>query len=345
MTQPILRILIQEKLVNGRSPRIQIPRIRGGPRNGKGLLRGLTLAAFAVLSTMTFVVSAGAVTAITSCPTALSTFGETYVLTSDPKTNPDRILTSCDTCLTVANDRVTIDLAGHTIIGFCGGAGVTDDGIGVQGTTVKNGTITGFGVGVALGASARTVIRNLEVSDNVSHGLLLGLRSLAKGCLIQGNGGDGIIIGEFGQVQDCTIGGPDAADGNGGFGIFGASHLLITRNTVVGNQSGIVVVGELSTVSFNTSSGNTFFGVFAAGKHLITSNITNGKGPGNAISGLSPVSDNISTENGAVGVQAVGVQASCPSTVTNNRSSGNSSMDYNIGFDSIGTGCQTSNNK
>ncbi len=45
MTQPIRRVLIQETLANG-----------------KGLLRGLTLAAFAVLGTMTCVASVGAAT-------------------------------------------------------------------------------------------------------------------------------------------------------------------------------------------------------------------------------------------------------------------------------------------
>ena len=48
----------------------------------KGLLRRLTLAAFAVLGTMTCAASAGAAEAITSCAT-LSTFGGTYVLAAD----------------------------------------------------------------------------------------------------------------------------------------------------------------------------------------------------------------------------------------------------------------------
>jgi hypothetical protein len=72
-------------------------------------LRGLTLAAFAALGTMTCVASAGAATAITECMT-LSTFGGAYVLAND--------LASCGgTCLEVDNDRITIDLAGHTIAG------------------------------------------------------------------------------------------------------------------------------------------------------------------------------------------------------------------------------------
>jgi hypothetical protein len=45
MPQPTLRVLIQEKLAHGRLARTNILR--------KGLLHGLTLAAFAALGTMT----------------------------------------------------------------------------------------------------------------------------------------------------------------------------------------------------------------------------------------------------------------------------------------------------
>jgi hypothetical protein len=151
MTQSILRVLIQEKLAHGRFPRTHIPRTWGGPRNGKGLLRGLTLAAFAALGTMTCVASAGAATAITECMT-LSTFGGAYVLAND--------LASCGgTCLVVANDRITIDLAGHTIAGSrCAGCSATESAgsriaDGAAGTTIKNGTITGFAVGVDLASA------------------------------------------------------------------------------------------------------------------------------------------------------------------------------------------------
>jgi hypothetical protein len=199
MTQPILRVLIQEQLAYGRLPRIQIPRIWGDPRNGEprdggeetvtraqrthpamsnGLLRGLTLAAFAALGTMTCVASAGAATEITSC-TTLSTFGEPYVLTADltPDCGTCLDLTEnptpdCGTCLVVANDRITIDLADHTISGSCaGGAGVTDGGTPRRLTTVKNGTITGFEVGV-FSARAPATSFAISRSDNASHGLL-----------------------------------------------------------------------------------------------------------------------------------------------------------------------------
>jgi hypothetical protein len=216
----------------------------------------------------------------------------------------------------------------------------------LQWTTVKNGAIRGFGVGINLGSSARNTIRDLEVSD-AGYGLVLGPRSLVKGCLIESNRQDGINIGYFGQVQDCTIGDapPNVGGGNGGNGIFGGIRMLITNNTVVGNQSGILV-GDFSTVSFNTSSANTVYGVLAFGtRTLITGNTTNDNGNAEvATGGLSSVSSNISNDNVGGGI-GVGVEASCPSTVTNNKSSGNSLLNYNIGKDIIGTGCQTNNNK
>jgi hypothetical protein len=368
MTQSILRVLIQEKLAHGRFPRTHIPRTWGGPRNGKGLLRGLTLAAFAALGTMTCVASAGAATAITECMT-LSTFGGAYVLAND--------LASCGgTCLEVANDRITIDLAGHTIAGpldernqgLCSDAGVgagitTDSGTARQVTTIKNGTITGFfGDGINLDLSTRNLILNLTSSFNSGGGIFVGARSLVKGCVIADNGGNGITIGDFGQIQDCEI------TGNaGGFGIFGGHHMLVKDNIVSGNQLGINV-GDFGTVTYNESSKNTFRGLFSGNRSLVTGNTTNENGigydeAGIATGGLSSVTYNFSNQNGGGGIDValggpfegtrslvtgnitnrnggIGVAASCPSTVTNNRSLDNGLMNYDIG-----KGCHSTNNK
>jgi hypothetical protein len=369
MTQPILRVLIQEKLVNGHSPRTHIPRIWGRPRAhpamSNGLLRGLTLAAFAALGTMTCAASAGAATRINVC-TDLSTFGETYVLAAD--------LTSCGDCLVVTRNRITIDLAGYTIFAACYGvgAGVTDGGTAVQGTTVKNGTIKGFADGVLLANSTRNQILNLTSSGNSANGINVGVRSLVKSCEVVDNGENGILIGEFGQVQDCTITGHVAPEGNGGFGIVGAGHLLVKDNDVSDNKVGILV-GDFGTVSFNTASNNVFSGLFAGNHSLVTGNTTNGNGIENESSGIttggvSSVSHNTSSRNGGGGINVVvfdallddgtrnlvtgnttdnnglvGVTAMCPGTVTNNKSSGNGSGIWD-NYD-IGLGCRTSNNQ
>jgi hypothetical protein len=348
MPQPILRVLIQEKVANGSSPRTQIPR--------KGLLRGLTLAAFAALGTMICVASAGAAP-LSTCGT-LKTLGATYSLTMD--------LVSCDTCLVVAGDRITIDLANHMIsrppdcVGDGVTAGVTDNGTSRQGITVKNGMIMGFDFGVFLGASSRNLIRNLTSSYNSADGIRVGERSLVKDSVITYNDENGIIIGDFGQVQGCTITGH--IQGASGFGIFGGAHLLVTDNIVTGNLGGISA-SDFATVSFNDSLDNFFTGVAAGTNSLVTGNQANDNGAGIAVGGLSSVSYNTSNRNMRgggidVGFNAgnslvtgnttngngdVGVTAWCtgtgPSTVTNNNSLGNGS---NYLFNGP---CRTSNNK
>jgi len=378
MTQPILRVLIQNNFAIGRLPHSHIPRIWGGPRAhpamSKGLLRGLALAAFAALGTLTCVASAGAAEAITSCPTTLNTFGGTYVLADD--------LESCGTCLVVANDRITIDLAGHTISGLCGGDGVSDGGTARQGTTVKNGAITGFEVGVLLPTSTRNQILNLTSSANSAIGIIVGEYSLVKGsagttgppCLIENNGQNGIIFtctlssegcASFGRIQDCTIAGHVT---NGGFGIIGGDRMFVRGNSVEDNGVGILV-GDFSNVSFNDSSNNVATGLFAGKRALVTGNTTKWNGTaGITTGGNTNVSHNTSNNNGGGGINVVvidpllddgtrnlvtgnttndnglvGITAMCPGTVTNNKSSGNGSGIWD-NYD-IGLGCRNTNNK
>ena len=326
MTQPILRVLIQEKPAHGRLPRTHTLR--------KGLLRGLTLAAFAALGTMTCVASAGAVP-LSACGT-LSTPGGTYLLTKD-------LTSGCETCLTVVNDRITIDLGGHTISGFCSGdgntAGVTDNGTPRQGTTVKNGTITGFDFGVFLGSSSRNLIRNLESSENSKDGIRVGERSLVKDSVIKDNDENGIIIGDFGQVQGCTITGHN--QGASGFGIFGGSRLLVTDNTVMDNLVGISASG-FATVSFNDFLWNEFTGVSVGNNSLVTGNQANDNGAGIAVSGLSSVSYNVSNRNTRGGID-VGFETG-NSLVTGNTTNGNGDVGVTAWCNGVGLSTVTNNN-
>jgi hypothetical protein len=352
MPQPILRVLIQEKLAHGRFPRTYSPR--------KGLLRGLTLAAFAALGTMICVASAGAAP-LSTCGT-LKTLGGTYSLTMD--------LVSCETCLVVANDRITIDLAGHMIsmppdcVGDVFTAGVTDNGTARQGTTVKNGKIMGFDSGVFLLPSSRSLIRNLISTLNSVYGIVVGDRSLVKDSVITDNGDSGIFIGDFSQVQGCTITGHN--QGASGFGIFGGSRLLVTDNTIMDNLVGISAT-DFATISFNDSLGNFYTGVSAGSNSLVTGNQANDNGAGIAVGGLSSVSYNVSSRNTNGGIDVgfntgnslvtgnttndngdAGVTAWCPttapSTVTNNNSvrNGGAPPSPNYLFNGV---CRTTNNK
>jgi hypothetical protein len=80
----------------------------------------MTVALVAALTWASVASAVGAVN-ISSCQT-LSTPNTVYKLTTN--------LTRCGDCLVVANNRITIDLQGHSIIGRCQhSAGVTDGGI------------------------------------------------------------------------------------------------------------------------------------------------------------------------------------------------------------------------
>jgi len=328
----------------------------------------VTSAAIAAAATIVYEGSADAITAIASCGT-LDTFAASYVVTGD--------LTSCGPCLVVGNDRISIDLGKHTISGECEfGAGIGDGGETRQGTTIRNGTITGFPFGIDMGSSIRTEIRDIESSGNSAQGMRLGPRSLVKRCVVTDNVGRGIEIAEGGQVLECTV------QGNGGVGIFAVKDplnvefpfgWLITQNTVKGNAVGIIVgefppdpahVEAASTVSFNTTSENQFFGIVAGRRVLVTGNTADANDlDGISFGAFSTVSFNSARGNGNNGIDAgfeglfdgshslitgnltndnggAGVAAQCPSVVTNNRASGNA-VQYS--FD--GQGCQETNNK
>ena len=121
-----------------------------------------TLAAAAIAAFSLGPVAAAAVTPVSACG-PLDKAGETYVLTADIT-----LAVSGQNCLIVSAERITIDLAGHTITGLTtnGGAGISDDSRDRASTIVKNGTITNFGTGIFLNNSSRGTIRNVTTSDN-----------------------------------------------------------------------------------------------------------------------------------------------------------------------------------
>ena len=126
---------------------------------GMRFVRVLGCAVLAALVAMTWVSSAHAVVSITACDT-LSTFGQTYNVTAD-------LHASGGDCLVVANNRITINLQGHSIIqdtATAFGAGITDGGIARDVTVVKNGSIKGFVFGIELDSSTRSDVRNVTVS-------------------------------------------------------------------------------------------------------------------------------------------------------------------------------------
>ena len=270
----------------------------------KHLLDRVALATMPALIMLTAMTAspAAAVTNIDACQT-LDKFGETYRVTQD--------LSSCDeTCLIVANDRITIDLQGHQIAGGCPGdnfgAGITDAGVARDSITVKNGTVSSydFGFGIDLRASGRTTVRNVTTSANRA-AIAVGSQSLLKDCHVSGNftaitGGDRV------QIQGCNV-----SDNLNGISV--GDQCLITSNVASRNNVGISA-GERCTISHNVANNNYAGGIGAGPGSLVTSNVAN---------------DNF-----------VGIGVVCPATVTNNTATGNGLFNYQF----LGAGCHTNNN-
>ena len=135
---------------------------------------------------------AAGVVNISTCQT-LSTPDTVYRLTED--------LTACDECLIVTADRITIDLQGHSIIGTCDGSGVGIAGQDVDLTTVRNGSISGFGGGIDLLFSHRSQVLNVHAVDNLFAGIFVGTQSLVKSSSASGSL-FGILADERSQIQD-----------------------------------------------------------------------------------------------------------------------------------------------
>jgi parallel beta-helix repeat protein len=264
-------------------------------------LRGLAVAAVAAVA-LGSPAPAAAVTPVSAC-TDLTKAGETYILTTDISSGP--------VCFLVLADRITLDLAGHTITGpstTLGSVGIWENNVPRTSTVVKNGRVTNFAFGIYLNFSSRSTIRGVTTSDN-RVGMVIGPSSLVKDCTVQRNLQSGIVTGDGVQVESCLIGGDDN-NGNGEFGLVGGQRMLVTKNTASGNGQSGILVGISSTVTHNTANDNSVDGIAVGQKSLVTLNTANA--------------------NGDDGIEAV-----CPSTVTNNQASDNGDLDFNF----IGAGC------
>ena len=311
----------------------------------KGVIRRFTAGAVAVLLALTWAtnVAAAGVTLVSSCQ-PLTTFGQTYRLTQN--------LASVGTCFTVANDRITIDLNGWEIVGDKTGYGVINSGPH-NSITIKYGEIRNFGTGVDLGLSSRVEVRDVEVTENAGPAIIAGDHSLVVGsegvvlskndlpdgyteCTIDENGGTGIKLGDFGQVQGCKVGEFEDNEGagegscadndwNNGNGILGGKHMLITANIVSCNWKTGIDVGAFSVVTNNVANLN--------GQSEGTPADTDVDGIRAGVH--SQVTGNTANENLDNGIEVV-----CASTVTNNAAVGNGGLDINP----IGTGCYLNNN-
>src|SRR5262245_8167648 len=142
---------------------------------------------------------AGGVVEISTCQT-LSGFNTVYRLTQD--LTPGCVAAGC---LVAAADQITIDLQGHSITTTCPGsfAAIGDRGSVRDLIVVKNGSVTGFVVGVNLAKSTRVSVLGITATGNDDVGIAVGPRGLVKSSEASGSQRAGILVGDRGQVQQC----------------------------------------------------------------------------------------------------------------------------------------------
>lgn len=199
-----------------------------------------------------------------------------------------RDLTGCrSNGLVIGADNVTLDLNGHTISGDgtlvqCPEAAVCDRGVdnsqGHTGVTVKDGSITGFAIGLWIQGADANQARNLAVADNAFVGILVIQSSrieLSRNHVF-GNGigtegaGLGLITSERSRVERNTV------DHNGDAGlqaIVGSNGNVIEKNKVTDNPiSGLSIDGNHNQVDKNIVSRNGDDMIVAGDRNVVSRN-------------------------------------------------------------------------
>ncbi len=154
----------------------------------------------------------------------------------------------------ILSDGVTLDCAGHTIIGVGPGVGI-ELHPGQTGVTVKNCEVTGFVFGILLSSSTGNTFTGNTATDNSIDGF--AIFSGSDGNTFTGNTAtdnfDGFVLsGSTGN----TFSGNTATWNNKGFRVSGS-----TGNTFSGNTATVNVGwGMAGGFVLDSSSGNTFTG-------------------------------------------------------------------------------------
>lgn len=151
-------------------------------------------------------------------------------------------------CLTVNSSHITIDMRGFSVIGSGFGVGI-DASVPVEGVTIRNGTVKGFGVGVSL-AGPGNIVQDMHIDNNTDTGMFLGTSSLVENVVAQGNQKFGIVVTTASTVKDSVL----RFNGNNplSVGLSAGPGSTVTGNTVWGSIGTGLFASIGSTVIGNT---------------------------------------------------------------------------------------------
>lgn len=163
--------------------------------------------------------------------------------------------------LIIAADNVSVDLAGHALVGVAGSL----DGIVISGSranvTVTNGTIRNWGEDGVDGTTLTSGrFENLTLANNTARGIMTGTRATISRCSARDNGAAGITAGQVTRIFDCS------GHSNVGFGIVGGDNSTIERCLLNNNGGGGLSVTNYSVIRENTADFHTGdAGIFVSG--------------------------------------------------------------------------------
>jgi hypothetical protein len=199
----------------------------------------------------------------------LNSAGGTYQITQPGsyRLSGNLTVTKADRdAIEINSDNVTLDLNGFTIGGpvICTGSPPNCTGVGRfgvsssnQNSSVKNGVIRGFAIGLFLTGSG--LVEDLQTSGNSDTGIIANGVFVVARCLANNNGGTGMAVSGA-SISDSTSSGNGqdgfqagsstlihtAAIANSRFGLDGSQGVLFGSNTFLNNLGGDLAGGALS---------------------------------------------------------------------------------------------------
>ena len=224
--------------------------LRVGERVAWGILGALALALAAVLAGVT---DAGpleppntgppastdgvrrAGTPISSLPFTIDTSGSYYLTRNLQRASGSGI--------TIAADRVTLDLNGFALTGTTTGIGIAAS-ILVRDVVIENGSIQGWATGLSGVNLVRSRAADLRVSGNGT-GLTMGPASIVERVVAVSNNLNGIALSANGAIYTGGEVRDSLASSNGQFGIYVSVEGATVRNNTVSDNAdrGITVFG------------------------------------------------------------------------------------------------------
>jgi parallel beta-helix repeat protein len=234
--------------------------------------------------------------------------------------------------IVINSQGVTLDLSGFEIRHTStGDIGVRVEPAGNR-ATIRNGSIRGFGAGVALVGDAPTAVAgkviDVAVNNCTNFGIQVGHSWLVENCQAHGNG-IGFSIGSGSTLTKST------ATRNAQTGVAADTGVTITDCTAYDNLGGGFQLGEGSTITNSAARQNTGTGIRGFGSNAISKcTVQLNGGTGIHVGNDSNVSHCSVVQNSAGGIRAEDGAAISHCTVARNTGNG-----IDVGSDSSVSDC------